>query len=168
MDEAGRIAAQRAREREAQAKADEEHRREELIAERKQKLAEIELNITEVLRLLADQGYPDVEEFVITVPRMFRSKRLALGAWRIGSYTLIHLDDAYLSPLCLLSNGKIGFVGGENSRNNDTGGMVSARQMYETSVRYLHEGRFGGKHKEFDEVHTGLHNLRLRLEGREF
>jgi hypothetical protein len=106
-NDADRIAKQRVRIRNVQAKRAGAQSRAAEVAQRTEKRAEISRLIPIALQRLAARRYPDMKEVIFSEKRIFFDQNVTRAVWEIGSFEVPYYGGVRKVPIYLVSDGKI-------------------------------------------------------------
>jgi hypothetical protein len=94
MNEADRIARERAWQEQAQQEAQRAAGRRAAAARREELIAHLEREVPAVLQLLKEHGYPDMISLRVRIPAFLRSSDEIMGAWLLYRPTADELGDS--------------------------------------------------------------------------
>lgn len=160
--EADRIMRQRKLQHEAQQKADLDATKRRRKGEIQRRADELAVEIPAVLRLLAQQGYPGMEDVYCTesIPILggllgHRTRRCHKAAWLLGTHTN---SDWGTWHDYLFSDGRVSAF-----RNTEP---MQLQKLAEDDFRAIDYGfRLGQGEDYISQIADGLDNLRRQLEG---
>ncbi len=145
-NEADRIARQRVKQQNQEYEQAQLVQRQARIARVQSYVGDIEAEVPIVLRLLAERGYPGVEEVSLTdnphpIKRLFGTH--SKGGWKIGTYTYTLYGEDVAGDVFLLSDGRFAFGRGRNARSlrDDLKDWIDSVARYRALLPSLHLSR---------------------------